>query len=473
MPESLAFPADFLWGAATSAYQIEGAVREDGRTPSIWDTFSHTPGKTAGGDTGDVAVEHYHRYRDDVALMADLGLNAYRFSVSWSRVQPTGRGPAVQRGLDFYRRLVDELLAKGIKPALTLYHWDLPQELEDAGGWPARETAYRFAEYAGFVAEALGDRVESWITLNEPWCSAFLGYGSGVHAPGRTDPAAALQAAHHLNLAHGLGTQALRAALPARARVAVSLNSSVVRAVSDSPADQDARRRIDNLANGVFHGPMLHGAYPADLLTDTARITDWSFVQDGDLAAAHQPLDALGLNYYTPALVSAAQDDPTNARNDGHGASDHSPWPGSDDVAFHQTPGDRTEMGWTIDPTGLHDLIMRYTREAPGLPLYVTENGAAYDDKPDPEGRVHDPERIAYLHGHLAAVRRAITDGADVRGYYLWSLMDNFEWSYGYSKRFGAVYVDYETQARTPKSSAHWYAGVASSGELPREHVAG
>ncbi|MEV6751947.1 GH1 family beta-glucosidase [Streptomyces sp. NPDC051214] len=473
MPESLAFPADFLWGAATSAYQIEGAVREDGRTPSIWDTFSHTPGRTAGGDTGDVAVEHYHRYRDDVALMADLGLNAYRFSVSWSRVQPTGRGPAVQRGLDFYRRLVDELLAKGIKPALTLYHWDLPQELEDAGGWPARETAYRFAEYAGFVAEALGDRVESWITLNEPWCSAFLGYGSGVHAPGRTDPAAALQAAHHLNLAHGLGTQALRAALPARAQVAVSLNSSVVRAVSDSPEDQDARRRIDNLANGVFHGPMLHGAYPADLLTDTARITDWSFVQDGDLAAAHQPLDALGLNYYTPALVSAAQNDPANARNDGHGASDHSPWPGSDDVAFHQTPGDRTEMGWTIDPTGLHDLIMRYSREAPGLPLYVTENGAAYDDKPDPEGRVHDPERIAYLHGHLAAVRRAITDGADVRGYYLWSLLDNFEWSYGYSKRFGAVYVDYETQARTPKSSAHWYAGIASSGELPREHVAG
>ncbi|MEV2251360.1 GH1 family beta-glucosidase [Streptomyces sp. NPDC050147] len=472
MPESLAFPADFLWGAATSAYQIEGAVREDGRTPSIWDTFSHTPGRTLDGDTGDVAVEHYHRYRDDVALMADLGLNAYRFSVSWSRVQPTGRGPAVQRGLDFYRRLVDELLGKGIKPALTLYHWDLPQELEDAGGWPARETAYRFAEYAGFVAEALGDRVESWITLNEPWCSAFLGYGSGVHAPGRTDPAAALQAAHHLNLAHGLGTQALRAALPARARVAVSLNSSVVRAVSQSPEDQDARRRIDNLANGVFHGPMLHGAYPADLLADTARLTDWSFVHDGDLAAAHQPLDALGLNYYTPALVSAARNDSAHARNDGHGASDHSPWPGSDDVAFHQTPGDRTEMGWTIDPSGLHDLIMRYTREAPGLPLYVTENGAAYDDKPDPDGRVHDPERIAYLHGHLAAVRRAISDGADVRGYYLWSLMDNFEWSYGYSKRFGAVYVDYETQARTPKSSAHWYAGVASSGELPREYVA-
>ncbi|WP_369214833.1 GH1 family beta-glucosidase [Streptomyces flavofungini] len=469
MPEPVTFPAGFLWGTATSAYQIEGAVREDGRTPSIWDTFSHTPGRTDGGDTGDVAVEHYHRYRDDVALMASLSLDAYRFSVSWSRVQPTGRGPAVQRGLDFYRRLVDELLTQGIEPALTLYHWDLPQDLEDAGGWPVRETAYRFAEYAGIVGEALGDRVNSWITLNEPWCSAFLGYGSGVHAPGRTDPAAALHAAHHLNLAHGLGTQALRAALPARARIAVSLNSSVVRPVSEAPGDLDARRRIDNLANGVFHGPMLHGAYPDGLFADTARITDWSCVRDGDLAEIHQPLDALGLNYYTPSLVSAAPGGEGTARNDGHGASEHSPWPGAEDVAFHQTPGERTEMGWTIDPTGLHELIMRYTREAPGLPLYITENGAAYDDKPDPEGRVHDPERIAYLHGHLAAVRQAITDGADVRGYYLWSLLDNFEWSYGYSKRFGAVYVDYETQARIPKSSARWYSMVARAGELPRE----
>lgn len=324
-PATPTFPPNFLWGAATSAYQIEGAVREDGRTPSIWDTFSHTPGKTAGGETGDIAVDHYHRYRDDVALMKDLDLGTYRFSVSWPRVQPTGRGPAVQRGLDFYRRLTDELLAKGIKPALTLYHWDLPQELEDAGGWPARDTAYRFAEYAGMVGEALGDRVDFWITLNEPWCSAFLGYGSGVHAPGRTDPAATLRAAHHLNLAHGLATQALRQTLPPRAEIAVSLNSSTVRPLSpESPADNDARRRIDNLANGVFHGPMLHGEYPADLITDTARITDWSFVHTTDLAAIHQPLDALGLNYYTPSLVSAAASAPVT-RADGHGASDHSP----------------------------------------------------------------------------------------------------------------------------------------------------
>ncbi|MFI9394702.1 GH1 family beta-glucosidase [Streptomyces bauhiniae] len=467
------FPPAFLWGAATSAYQIEGAVREGGRTPSIWDTFSHTPGKTAGGDTGDVAVDHYHRYRDDVALMAELGLGAYRFSVSWSRVQPTGRGPAVQIGLDFYRRLVDELLEHGIKPAVTLYHWDLPQELEDAGGWPERDTAHRFAEYAHLVGEALGDRVENWITLNEPWCSAFLGYGSGVHAPGRTDPVASLKAAHHLNLAHGLGAAALRAAMPARNQVAVSLNSAVVRPVSQDPADLAAARRIDDLANGVFHGPMLHGAYPESLLAATAPLTDWSFVLDGDLATANAPLDALGLNYYTPALVSAVTDEVSGPRADGHGASEHSPWPGADDVLFHQSPGERTEMGWTVDPTGLYDLLMRYTREAPGLPLYVTENGAAYDDKPDADGRVHDPERVAYLHAHLSAVRHALRDGADVRGYYLWSLMDNFEWSYGYEKRFGAVYVDYATQERTPKTSARWYGEAARTGTLPSVESAG
>ncbi|MEV0091728.1 GH1 family beta-glucosidase [Streptomyces sp. NPDC050738] len=470
MPES--FPPGFLWGAATSAYQIEGAVREDGRTPSIWDTFSHTPGKTAGGETGDVAVDHYHRYRDDVALMAELGLSAYRFSVSWSRVQPTGRGPAIQRGLDFYRRLVDELLDKGIKPAVTLYHWDLPQELEDAGGWPERETAYRFAEYAHIMGEALGDRVEQWITLNEPWCSAFLGYGSGVHAPGRTDSLSTLRAAHHLNLAHGLGTKALRAAMPARNTVAVSLNSSVIRPLSPSPEDLDAVRRIDHLANGIFHGPMLHGAYPATLISDTVRLTDWSYVQDGDLATIHQPLDALGLNYYTPTLVSAAPATPGTRRADGHGASEHSPWPCADDVAFHQLPGERTEMGWTVDASGLHDLIMRYTRESPGLPIYITENGAAYDDKPGADGTVHDPDRIRYLQAHLDATHRAIRDGADVRGYYLWSLLDNFEWSYGYSKRFGAVYVDYETQVRTPKSSAYWYADRARTGELPQTPAA-
>lgn len=466
---SVSFPPGFLWGTATAAYQIEGAVREDGRTPSIWDTFSHTPGKVENGDTGDVAVDHFHLRTQDVRLMADLGVNAYRFSVSWPRVQPTGRGPAVQRGLDFYRGLVDDLLEHGITPLLTLYHWDLPQELETAGGWPERDTAHRFADYARIVAEALGDRVVRWTTLNEPWCSAFLGYGSGVHAPGRTDPVAALRAAHHLNLGHGLAAQALRTQLPARAQVSVSINPSAVRARTQSPADLDARRRIDALANRVFTDPMLHGSYPADLLTDTERLTDWSFVHGDDLAVIRHPLDSLGINYYSPSVVSSATDSdaPAPERNDGHGASEHSPWPGADSVAFHQPPGDVTEMGWTIDPTGLYDLLMRYSREAPRLPLVITENGAAYPDKPAADGSVHDPERIRYLHGHLSAVHRAMADGADVRGYFLWSLMDNFEWAYGYGKRFGAVYVDYDTQARTPKSSARWYGELARTGVLP------
>ncbi|WP_329068001.1 GH1 family beta-glucosidase [Streptomyces sp. NBC_01429] len=460
------FPPGFLWGTATAAYQIEGATQEDGRTPSIWDTFSHTPGKTERGDTGDIAVDHYHRRAEDVRLMAGLGVNAYRFSVSWPRVQPTGRGPAVQRGLDFYRGLVDDLLDHGIEPVLTLYHWDLPQELEAAGGWPERETAYRFAEYARCVGEALGDRVTRWTTLNEPWCSAFLGYASGVHAPGRTDPVAALRAAHHLNLGHGLATAALRSVLPATGQVSVSLNPSAVRARTRSAGDLNARRRIDALANRIFTGPILGGAYPKDLFADTARLTDWSFVQSGDEALCRQPLDSLGINYYQPAVVSEATD-PTAERHDGHGASDHSPWPGAESVAFHQPPGELTAMNWPVDPSGLYDLLTHYSREAPGLPLMVTENGAAYDDKPDADGVVHDPDRIRYLHGHLSAVRRAIADGADVRGYFLWSLMDNFEWAYGYGKRFGAVHVDYETQRRTPKSSARWYARLAATGELP------
>ncbi|WP_432588205.1 GH1 family beta-glucosidase [Streptomyces sp. HD1123-B1] len=472
---TLAFPPGFLWGAATAAYQVEGAAQQDGRTPSIWDTFSRTPGKVLGGDTGDIAADHYHRYREDVRLMSELRLGAYRFSVSWSRVQPTGRGPAVQRGLDFYRSLVDELLTAGIQPVLTLYHWDLPQDLESrfrggsaaGGGWPKRETAERFAEYAGIVAGALGDRVDLWTTLNEPWCSAFLGYGSGVHAPGRTERLAPLRAAHHLNLAHGLAAQALRAELPARARIAISLNPAVVRPLTASPADEDARRRIDALANRVFTGPLLRGAYPKDLIEDTRPITDWDFVRDGDLAAIRQPLDALGINYYTPSLVSAPAAEEPAPRHDGHGAGTHSPWPGSEHIAFHQPPGGRTEMGWSVDPSGLYDLLMRYTHEAPGVPLYITENGAAYDDKPDADGRVHDPERIDYLRSHLAAAHRALADGADLRGYFLWSLMDNFEWAYGYSKRFGAVYIDYPSQARIPKSSARWYAAVAGTGELP------
>ncbi|EGX58442.1 beta-glucosidase [Streptomyces zinciresistens K42] len=460
------FPEGFLWGSATASYQIEGAAAEDGRTPSIWDTYARTPGRVRNGDTGDVATDHYHRWREDVALMAELGLGAYRFSLAWPRIQPTGRGPAVQKGLDFYRRLVDDLLAKGIRPVATLYHWDLPQESEDAGGWPERVTAERFAEYAALAADALGDRVTTWTTLNEPWCSAFLGYGSGVHAPGRTDPVAALRAAHHLNLAHGMAVEALRDRLPSAGQCSVTLNIHQVRALTGAPGDADAVRRIDALANRVFTGPMLRGEYPEDLLKDTAGLTDWAFVRDGDLRRIHQPLDFLGVNYYTPTLVSEAGGAGSHT-SDGHGDSAHSPWPAAERVAFHQPPGDTTAMGWAVDPTGLYDLLRRLADDFPRLPLVVTENGAAFDDYAGPDGRVEDPGRIAYLRGHLAAVHRAIADGADVRGYFLWSLLDNFEWAHGYSKRFGTVYVDYPTGTRTPKASARWYAEVARSGVLP------
>ncbi len=467
---ALTFPQGFTWGTATAAYQIEGAATLDGRTPSIWDTYSHTPGKVKNGDTGDIATDHYHRWREDVALMADLGVGAYRFSLSWPRIQPTGRGPAVQKGLDFYRRLVDELLDKGIEPVVTLYHWDLPQELEDAGGWPERGIADRFAEYASLAAEALGDRVHTWTTLNEPWCSAFLGYGSGVHAPGRTDQVAALRAAHHLNLAHGKAVQALRATLAPTARLSLTLNVHHVRPRTQEAADVDAARRIDAVANRVFTGPVLHGEYPADLLRDTAHLTDWSFVRDGDTAIAQQPLDFLGVNYYSPTLVSASDmtDEGTHT-SDGHGKSVFSPWPGADRVTFHQPPGATTAMGWAVDPSGMYDLLLRLHTDFPDLPFMITENGAAFDDYVNPNGDVQDPDRIAYLHGHLAAVHRAIEAGVDVRGYFLWSLLDNFEWGYGYSKRFGAVYVDYPTGKRIPKSSARWYADVARTGTLPAE----
>jgi beta-glucosidase len=463
-PATRTFPQGFLWGTATAAYQIEGAAALDGRTPSIWDTYARTPGKVRNGDTGDIATDHYHRWREDVAIMADLGVGAYRFSIAWPRVQPTGRGPAVQKGLDFYRRLTDELLDKGIQPVATLYHWDLPQELEDAGGWPERATADRFAQYAALAADALGDRVHTWTTLNEPWCSAFLGYGSGVHAPGRTEPVAALRAAHHLNLAHGKAVQALRANLPAAAQVSVTLNIHHVRPLTTAEPDVDAARRIDALANRVFTGPMFEGAYPADLLRDTAHLTDWSFVRDGDTADIKQRLDFLGVNYYTPTLVSAA--DGTHHGSDGHGRSDHSPWPGADNVAFHLPPGNTTAMGWAVDPTGMHDLLLRLSADLPGTPLVITENGAAFDDYVDPSGEVRDPDRIAYLHGHLTAVHQAIEAGVDVRGYFLWSLLDNFEWGYGYSKRFGTIYVDYPTGKRIPKASSRWYANLARTSTL-------
>jgi beta-glucosidase len=456
-----ALPADFVWGAATAAYQIEGAVDEDGRGKSIWDTFSHTPGRTQDGDTGDVATGHYHRWRDDVAIMQALGLNAYRFSIAWPRVQPGGSGPLEPRGVAFYDRLVDALLAAGVAPVPTLYHWDLPQELEDAGGWPARDTAARFVDYAAAIGTALGDRVRDWITLNEPWCAAFLGYASGVHAPGRTSPAHALIAAHHLNLAHGGAVGAIRASAPG-ARVSPTLNLHLVRPAG--PGDDDAVRQVDAVGNRVFLDPMLGAGYPSDLMTDTAGITDWSFVRDGDetvIAASDAGgIDVLGVNYYTPTLVRHWDGVSARLIEDGHGRAEHSPFVGCTDIEFLQQDGLRTEMGWVVDPSGLTELLLRLHRDHPSLPVVITENGAAFGDRMTPDGRVHDQARIDYLRDHVNAVASAAAAGADVRGYFVWSLLDNFEWAYGYSKRFGIIHVDYASQARTWKDSAYWYRNL-------------
>ena len=463
-PAGRRFPDGFLWGAATAAYQIEGAVTEDGRGPSIWDTFSHTPGKVAGGDTGDVAADHYHRVPQDVALMGDLGLQAYRFSVAWPRIQATGRGPANPRGLAFYDDLVDRLLQAGIKPVVTLYHWDLPQALQDTGGWAARDTVHRYVDYAAIVAEALGDRVHLWTTFNEPWCSAYLGHGSGEHAPGIPDPALALASVHHLNLAHGLGGRAVRAVLGDDAPVSVTYNLQVHQAVSDDPADLAAARALDVVANEVFLGPVLEGAYPEEVFARTARFTDWSFVQDGDLGDIRIPLDVLGLNYYNTSRVGARR---ARVAVDPDTPFVPTTAIGCEDVEWFEQPGPRTQMGWNVDPQGLTDLLLDLHRRFPDLPVMITENGAAFEDVAGPGGEVVDTARTAYLYDHLDAVGAAMDAGADVRGYLLWSLMDNFEWAWGYSRRFGIVRVDYDTQRRTVKDSGAWYRELIRTGRLP------
>jgi beta-glucosidase len=447
------FPDDFMWGVATAAYQIEGAWDQDGRTPCIWDTFARTPGKVRNGDNGDVAVDHYHRWREDLRLVADLGLTAYRFSTAWPRVQPGGAGPANTRGLDFYDRIVDELLSLGIAPLVTLYHWDLPQELEDAGGWTNRETAYRFAEYTAHVARRLGDRVATWTTLNEPWCSAYLGYSDGEHAPGRHEPAASLAAVHHLNLAHGLSVEALRACAGPAANTSVTLNLCAVRpARADHAGDLEAARRIDGISNRVFLDPMLRGQYPADVLAGTAHLSDWSFVRDGDLKAINAPLTSLGVNFYTPTVVAAPTEQSTR---DALGRA--TAFPGCEDVVFPRVKGPRTALDWLIDADALHALLVRVHRDYGPIPMIITENGMANDDYVAHDGTVSDPDRIEYLAGHLDAAAKALAEGVDLRGYFQWSLLDNFEWAHGYSKRFGLVYVDYPSQRRIWKASARWY----------------
>jgi beta-glucosidase len=452
------FPPGFVWGVATSAYQVEGAVREGGRGPSIWDTFSRVPGRVVGGDTGDVAADHYHRYREDAALMADLGVRAYRFSVAWPRVQPRGRGPANPEGLDFYRRLVDGLLEQGIEPWVTLYHWDLPQALQDAGGWANREVAGRFVEYAAVVYEALRDRVVNWTTLNEPWCAAFLGHAAGVHAPGLQDPATALRATHHLLLAHGQAVRALRS-LAGGPRLGINLNLDPVIPASAEPADLEAARRIDGRYNRLFLDPLLFGRYPDDVLEELDGLGGLDRVDPGELETIAVPLDLLGVNYYRPFTVAAR---PQRPRFGGP----PSPWVGAGDVEFVARGLPRTALGWEIDASGLDEVLLRLHRDYPRIPLFVTENGAAFEDGVDAQGRVRDDARVRFLDEHLRAAHRAIAGGVDLRGFFVWSLLDNFEWAEGYSKRFGIVYVDFPTQRRVAKDSARWYQDAIARGGL-------
>ena len=456
----LAFPGGFAWGASSAAYQVEGAVTEDGRGPSVWDTYSHTPGKVRGGDTGDVACDAYHRYREDVALMASLGLNSYRLSVSWPRVQPGGRGPVNAKGLDYYRALLDELAEHGLTGAVTLYHWDLPQELQDEGGWAVRATAERFAEFAAIMGEALGDRVTRWITLNEPQVVASHGYLTGEHAPGLRDPQAAAAATHHLLLGHGLATTALRGVLPGGGQIGLSLDLHPVLVLGDGArADlQRAKQVTEANLNDIYSCPVLHGRYPE--LADSVLVPPSELIADGDLALIGQPVDFLGVNYYSAVYLRAG--DPGDLRQ--HESPANCGLPGVVEYSPEWLP--RTAMGWIVDASGLHTLLTDLDAQAPGLPLYITENGCAAEDYVNHEGVVNDVERVSYLHQHLAAAARAIGDGVNLAGYYVWSLLDNFEWGWGYQKRFGLVFVDYESQRRIPKASARFYADVISAGAV-------
>jgi beta-glucosidase len=435
----------FVWGAATAAFQIEGATTADGRGESIWDRFAATDGKVAHGDTGDPACEHYYRWADDLDLMRSLGLEGYRFSISWPRIQPTGRGPANQRGIDFYRALVEGMLERGIKPLATLYHWDLPQTLEDEGGWASRDVVERFTEYAQIMFDALGDVVPEWITHNEPWVTSFLGYAYGSKAPGISDWPTALRAAHHSLLAHGAAVRALRER-GGDDRIGITLDLTVANPASDSPEDEAAALRLDGHHNRWFLDPVFRGAYPADMLElYEQRFGPLDAIQDGDLELISEPIDFLGINFYRPNIVAANDDGSVLAIRDVDPDVEH------------------TAMGWAVVPSALTELLLRLERDYGGVPFLVTENGAAFDDTVN-DGAVDDDRRLAYLEDHIDALESARAQGADVRGYYVWSFLDNFEWEYGYEKRFGIVFVDFDTQARIPKRSALWYRDRIAAG---------
>ena len=440
------FPEHFLWGAATASYQIEGAIHEDGRGSSIWDDFAATPGKTYQGQSGEVAADHYHRIGEDTDLMAQLGLGAYRFSIAWPRILPEGRGAINQVGLDFYDRLVDSLLAKDIVPFATLYHWDLPSALEREGGWLSRSTAYAFAEYAEIVTRRLGDRVAHWITLNEPWCSAYLGYGVGVHAPGLRDRQAAIDAAHHLLLGHGLAVPRMRAYLPSTAQVGITLVLNPIYGADERAETLRDVELANEFSNGWFLDPIYRSAYPEHFFEHMAL--NPPPIQQGDMNSISAPLDFLGVNNYFRTLVRGARTQPL---------ADHvesvSPIP---NACY-------TDMGWEVYPHGLRDLLVNVGRNYPVGKLYVTENGAAFPDAWDGGDTVSDPRRVDYLRYHITACAEAMEQGAPLAGYFVWSLMDNFEWSEGYAKRFGIVYIDYPTQRRVIKESGYWYAALLNA----------
>jgi beta-glucosidase len=442
---NLQFPRGFIWGASTSSYQIEGAAYEDGRGESIWDRFSHTPGKIEDGSTGDVACDHYHLWREDIKLMKELGLQAYCFSIAWPRVIPAGRGRLNQAGLDFYSRLVDGLLEAGITPFPTLYHWDLPQALEDEGGWPARSTAEAFVEYTDVVSRALGDRIKYWITHNEPWCVSMLSYQIGEHAPGRQDWPAALAAGHHVLLSHGWAVPILRVNSPG-SEVGITLNFNGATPASQSPEDLNACRHFDGYFNRWFIEALYNGAYPDDMIADYTAAgylpaTGPGYIQSGDMEAITAPTDFLGVNYYTRAIIGSAPDK-------------------------DRAVGERTDIGWEIYPEGLYEFLTRIHNEYKPRKMYINENGAAYSIGPDETGRIRDVRRQQYLHDHFVACHRAIEEGAPVEGFFVWSLMDNYEWAKGYSQRFGIVWIDYETQQRIPKDSALWYKQVIADNAI-------
>lgn len=449
MSKFMSFPADFAWGTATAAYQIEGAVHEDGRKESIWDIYSHIPGKIDHGDNGDVADDHYHHWKEDVALMKQLGYKAYRFSLSWPRILPDGTGKVNPAGIRFYNELIDALLEAGIQPLITLYHWDLPAAL--TGGWENRETAYAFEDFTRTAVRAFGDRVKQWVTINEPFCASFLGYREGVHAPGLRDPYKALVVSHHLLLAHGLAVKVIRSECP-DARVGITLNEGPFFPATPSPENVDATRRADGDLNRWFLDPVFGRYYPADRLLDYIKdgVLDSlqpDFIHQGDMDLISAHTDFLGINYYTRNIVKTGSNHPMP------------PEPGEADAKY-------TEMGWEVYPQGLYETLCRAYFTYKPAEIIITENGASYSDGPDANGRVHDERRTAYLQSHIEAVGRAIQAGVPVTGYYVWSLMDNFEWSYGYAQRFGLIYMDYSTLKRFPKESAYWYGKVVRQNGL-------